>query len=440
MSTRKNIDKLYLRKFENAEAAPPEAAWENILSRLPEQEKKKRFFPFWFRYAGAAAILLLLVSLGFNFFSTETSAPKLSNSVSRQDIHNTIRLSSSSFTETMLEVSMSLQDMMQRENSSPNKPSHEDGINEEESTLAFTETSAQNSSLGKMVTENRGEVVQQSIITEAAESEPAYKNEIALAGNVEEVSSQPDAREELPVDEIQEENALARQLAAELSPSEEDPEEAATGRLSISTRVAPVFYEKGGENAVSATMGGAESSGEVSISYGISLAYQVSDKIKIRSGISKLDLSFSKPNVPMAAVMNSGNLFDEKKDPSLVSSFVTGDLQQEMNFIEVPVEVEYRLLDSKIGLNLIAGGSTLFLNQNNLSMDTGVRTTDLGQSESLKNLNFSANVGLGLDYQLAPQFRLSLEPMFKYQLDSFSEETGVRPYYMAIYSGLSISF
>ena len=210
--------------------------------------------------------------------------------------------------------------------------------------------------------------------------------------------------------------------------------------MSISTRVAPVFYENvGNGNSQMAGMVGGEPSGEVALSYGVNLAYQVSDRIKLRTGINKLDLSFSTPGVPMAMAMNAGSLPGES-DPFLMARQEEGDLQHQMNFIEVPLEVEYRLLDSRIGLNLIAGGSSLFHNGDHMSVNTGIRTADLGQDESMEQLSFSANMGLGLDYRLSPALRLNLEPMFKYQVNSFSENSGIRPYYLAIYSGFSFSF
>src|SRR5690606_17021057 len=113
MNTRKNIDKLFLQKFEGAEIAPPEDVWQNIASRLPEQKHKRRLIPLWFRYGGVAAILLLVLLLG-NEFRTPGTVNHLSyDPVSRRDIHNQIRLSSTEFTETMLQVSMDLQKITQ---------------------------------------------------------------------------------------------------------------------------------------------------------------------------------------------------------------------------------------------------------------------------------------------------------------------------------------
>ena len=114
MSTRRKIDELYLSKFEGAEVAPPEEAWENIASRLPAEKKEKKLRPLWFRYAGTAAVLLLLVSLA-SIFSTSDAQTTVSGSVvSREDIYNKVQLSSQDFNQTMSQVSVRLQELMQK--------------------------------------------------------------------------------------------------------------------------------------------------------------------------------------------------------------------------------------------------------------------------------------------------------------------------------------
>lgn len=445
MSSRKNIDKLYQRKFQGAEVEPPEEVWQNIASRLPDKKQKKRVIPLWIRYAGAAAVLLLLVNLGGEWFSsspsnsvTYDSVPydSLTNdAVTRQEIYQKIQLSSSGFEETMSQVGRELQE---KEASEANTKFQETQvalqsssglIGKDQHSSVVSAEGSETGVAGVEPTENRVAIDQDPGNSSSAEM-------FQGSGIAQRPGTSSETREETAVAEASEENAIARQLQEDFLTSKEDIAEQTGGRISISTRLAPVFYEHvGRENGMSAANAGG-ASGEVSLSYGINLAYQVSDRLKVRSGINKLDLSYSTPGVPMASVMESPVTSDA--DPALMSRQVEGDLRQQMDFIEVPMELEYRLMDRRIGLNLIAGGSTLFLNRNNLSMDTGFRTTDLGQAKELDELSFSANMGLGLDYQLAPDLRVSLEPMFKYQLNS--NESGVRPYYMAIYSGFSLSF
>ena len=421
MNTRKSIDRLYRNKFEGAEVTPPADAWQNISSKLPEKDKRS-ILPLWVRYAGAAAVLLVLLSLGNSFFATGPERASVSTSVTREDIHAEIRLSLADFNETMLKASMSLQEIMRWEGTSVNASSEESSRNR---SMVLSE--AESAPEQNLVDET--ELVFESSIPEAFDAVIPKEKESDLA--VKETFSEEIASEE---------NAIAQQLAEELPVSEAESKAVAGGRMSISTRLAPVFYENmGSGNGIGAGNAGGQPSGEVSLSYGVNLAYQVSDRLKLRSGINKLDLSFSTPGVAMASVMHSEATIG-KSDPTLMARPVEGELTQQMDFIELPLELEYRLLDTRLGLNLIAGGSTLVLNSNNVSMNTGARTTDLGQAENMEKLNFSANLGLGLDYRLGNRLQLNLEPMFKYQLNSFTSEMGIRPYYLAVYSGFTVSF
>jgi hypothetical protein len=117
-----------------------------------------------------------------------------------------------------------------------------------------------------------------------------------------------------------------------------------------------------------------------------------------------------------------------------------GEINQQFGFIEVPLEIEYNLVDRKIGINLIAGGSSLFLDENSIKVNTNNQNTRIGEANNINKVSFSTNVGVGLDYKLTDSFQLNLEPIFKYQLDTFDDAPGVRPFYFGVYSGISFNF
>jgi hypothetical protein len=65
----------------------------------------------------------------------------------------------------------------------------------------------------------------------------------------------------------------------------------------------------------------------------------------------------------------------------------------------------------------------------------------MGEANNINPVHFSTNIGLGVDYQFLKAFRASVEPMFKYQLNTFSNNSGnFRPYFIGIYSGISYQF
>jgi len=232
---------------------------------------------------------------------------------------------------------------------------------------------------------------------------------------------------------------------------------------------APIYYDNlGSGTSIDSQFENNASSGEISMSYGINLAYQITDKIMIRSGVSKVDLSYNTKNIAFTSAVgqaglsrinySDGNVPNYSIENRTVHQFsnltasadfnraslaspTAGYLNQKLGFIEVPLEIEYVIIDKKIGLNIIGGGSTLFLNDNMISLNATDFSTNLGEANNLNNISFSTNLGVGIDYNISPQFELNLEPIFKYQLNTFSKTTGnVNPYYFGVYSGFSFKF
>ena len=64
-----NIDKNIKEKFQDRTFTPSASAWERLSTQLDEQPKQKKFG--WFFYIGAAASLVLLISLGIQMFSDD---------------------------------------------------------------------------------------------------------------------------------------------------------------------------------------------------------------------------------------------------------------------------------------------------------------------------------------------------------------------------------
>ena len=83
----------------------------------------------------------------------------------------------------------------------------------------------------------------------------------------------------------------------------------------------------------------------------------------------------------------------------------------------------------------------MFLDENSITISSGNIATELGQANNLNEVSFSTNIGLGLDYKVSDKFNLNLEPMFKYQINTFDASTGTyQPYYIGVYSGFSYKF
>jgi hypothetical protein len=252
---------------------------------------------------------------------------------------------------------------------------------------------------------------------------------------------------------------------------EEAVAKASTKKWSVGPSVAPVYFNAIGEgSSVHSIFVPNAKSGNINMSYGLSVGYEISPKLTVRSGIHKVDYGYDTNDIafsssPIASTngqidninyrVTSKNLVVSSKpggsalaqaptnslDVSAQNVEREGVMTQQMGYLEIPVELNYALIDKKFGLNVIGGVSSLFLVDNSVALTSGDLTTEMGDANNLNDLNFSANFGLGVNYKFSQNIQLNIEPVFKYQLNTFSETDGTfNPYALGLYSGLSFKF
>ncbi|RYG41546.1 MAG: hypothetical protein EOO01_24930, partial [Chitinophagaceae bacterium] len=119
---------------------------------------------------------------------------------------------------------------------------------------------------------------------------------------------------------------------------------------------------------------------------------------------------------------------------------IPGSISQKTGYIEVPLELTYSLVNRRFGVELIGGMSTLFLQQNEISLISGETEMEIGKADNLNATHFSTNVGLGVYYRLFRNMNFRVEPMFKYQLNAYSQVGDFKPYFFGVYTGLNYRF
>jgi hypothetical protein len=237
-----------------------------------------------------------------------------------------------------------------------------------------------------------------------------------------------------------------------------------TSKWAISSQVSPIYFN---------TVSGGSSLGEQfvensksfvnSTSYGVGASYELSNRITFRSGVNSLAFGYDTNEViydmSLRNIDNSSSYITTSSSYSnvvLKSKFSSpglmtdvgnfreeniGSLRQNISYIEVPVELSYKVLDKKFGISLIGGMSTLFLNDNSVSLIADGLQMEIGKVNNLNDIHFSSNVGLGFKYTFWKSFNANFQPMFKYQINPFSENAGnFKPYFIGLYSGISYQF
>ena len=205
------------------------------------------------------------------------------------------------------------------------------------------------------------------------------------------------------------------------------------------------------------------------MSYGIKASYAINKKLSVRSGINKVNLGYNTNNiVAFQSIGNSSNslalqnvapetkgnvaadnislisvanIVSGKSSPEVFAATSNSSLNQSLGYIEVPLEIQYALSNKKLGVNVIGGFSSFFLNDNKIFSEAEGAKTFIGKANNINKVSYSANLGLGLNYKFSKKIDLNLEPMFKYQINTFNNTSGdFKPYFIGVYTGFSIKF
>ena len=65
----------------------------------------------------------------------------------------------------------------------------------------------------------------------------------------------------------------------------------------------------------------------------------------------------------------------------------------------------------------------------------------IGEASNLNPMHFSTNVGLGIKYDILKSLQFKVEPIVKYQLNTFSNDSGnFKPFFLGVYTGLNYRF
>lgn len=427
---KKKIDELYRERFQNLETPPPLESWENIFSALP-QKNKNRIIPLWYKLAGTAASLVLLLSL-YNIFFLQESNKDLPI-VKIETIKKSLYVDPVSpvFQETMNHSSALLEDLKHE----TLKNLIENKATATTVTQAYYNDLAANSTLKKGYINSKLPVIIHKSI------------EYSLTG-FEGTKQEQFEKFNLAENNVDDETFQIDHLAQSDSEIESKKdisitEESHIKRLSIRPTAGAVYFDNfGNGNSLDARYAENNSSGEITMAYGVNLAYKINSKWNIRTGVNKINLSHNTSNIEFGEAMLSASLNPQELNSTLLASSDArnGYLNQSLEYIEIPLELELSLLDKKVGLNIIGGASTFLLDKNMISHNSPIARTELGEANNLNDLSFSANIGLGLNYNFSPQFQFDLEPMLKYQINTYNKSTGLTPYILGIYSGLTFKF
>ena len=234
-------------------------------------------------------------------------------------------------------------------------------------------------------------------------------------------------------------------------------------RWQIATNVAPIYFSStSGGSPLDSRFESNDKDFEPSYSYGLGINYALNKKWSIKTGVNSLAYEYNTNGVVIYQNVNAreikhvnnnlqGSLLQvENKSnsttPEMTSSSgivekFNGSINQRMGYIEIPVEIGYKIIDKKFGVEVITGISSLLLNENAVSVVSSGQSIIIGEANNLNDFHFSGNLGIGFRYLFWKSFNANVNPMFKYQINTFNTDSGnFKPYLFGLYTGISYTF
>jgi len=529
---KKKIDELFQEKFINFEQVPDDKVWQAIAASL--DKKKKRVIPIWWKLGGVAAVIaigLFTINPFGNSADGNTSVTTVEqnsvDSVAQKKIlideviptneSNNTQLTESNSKHSTEKISNPVavkNAPVQQQKATNNnlnviqKPNGTEGeqltatqkqptlktnrVAEKQNTAVVDNATNKNETIEEKLQQQQEDataVVMQKDAPAKTNAENLDRqhndgsNDVQDSSNLKEIL--PPSSKETGIantdTEPKNENKVDSVAFKKKSIYDEIIEEGEAAlaqketknRWSAGPSVAPVYFDAFGEGSpVHSILVPNSKSGNTNLSYGLSVAYAINDRLSVRSGIHKVDYGYETGEIEFsssldgsvtnqmanidyastarnlvvkskvgatAVAVNSNN--ENALDASFNSTARNGSMTQQFGYLEVPVELNYALIDKKIGVHVIGGVSSLFLIDNSISLTDGNQTTEMGEANNVNSLNFSTNIGLGIDYEFTPKVKLNIEPVFKYQLNTFDQVDGTfNPFSIGVYSGLTFTF
>lgn len=474
MSEEHNIDRLFQESFKDFDVDAPKNAWNNIEKRL-NKKSRKPLIPLWQKLGGAAAIIGILILIGSQwlinpFDNTQNKvvdAPQDNSSENTPNRQNSSPLQTNPINNEVEQFDLNSPNVTQNISnktvvaSSDDEPIQNSNTKNNLNSLKgdkakITVASSDKKINRKYSPNNRIEVNETSSL--------AYLNLNSKSHIIQEskIYISPQAFDNKTIKAASPQKQSLVEVAENIMKNTPKETKKSSESWYVKPQISPVYYGNLGHgSAIDPNLSQNSSQGEVNMSYGINVAYKLNDKIKLRTGVNRVNLNYTTKDVFLIPDNGLASLSNINTNPDFNASVLTtqqintlnstgvlgraptntSELNQELGYLEIPIEIEYKLINKKIDVNLIGGASTLLLNDNNLDIRNLNGTTTVGEANNINNLSFSTNLAIGFDYDISQTLILNLEPTFKYQFNTFQDNTtNFRPYFLGVYSGIILKF
>jgi hypothetical protein len=246
------------------------------------------------------------------------------------------------------------------------------------------------------------------------------------------------------------ENTLERKKRTEviLYPKDkQDSTKVITNKFDLFAFIAPTVYGYLTNNSpIDSRLNANPATSQIKFSYGLYISYEITNNWSLRLGVEKTNLNYKTKdvviNTPNYQNVNYINKISNASIYSQSNNSSTMTFIQELEYTDIPLELKYKFVNNKIGIGIITGLTYISLTKNNLYVKLqNSQAIKVGKIQELSNKSFSINFGLGFDYKFSEKLKLNIEPIVKYHLvDYLNQSQNCKPYTFGVQTGLQYSF
>jgi hypothetical protein len=457
-----NIGKGFLtEKLGGYQVDPPESVWVAISARLGGRNRRGLLI---FTLAAAASVALA-VALGIHYFAPAIPQEAGMASEGRESI----QAGPSPVTPLMEDTPETAREPSRK----PQRMSLEQKVKQTMEPVAVEKSSNTGVGAARITAADQGE--QEEVV------QPKPGGATQDDGILEDQTEKPVVEDS--VDASPETHVVdAGEVESEVPAIEFEQDQPKDHRWTIGAALSPLYSFRDAEpSALDGELD--QESGFISYAGGLQVGYRTTRRLTLETGVfmNRMGISIGAPGIQISsneydftpvetemersnvmAVSNSvGNIVSWSGDIYINNYKLSADAQantgldqfntevyaeqgirQHLDYLEVPFNLRYTLVDRSFKVQLVGGLSTNLLVNNYVTMETPDGPTEIGYLTNIRGVNYSGNAGVGLVYQFLDRLSLSLEPRFRYFLNSVNDETlpSTRPYTFGIYTGLNYFF
>ncbi len=434
---------------------PPLDAWKNIQEKLDEKEKKKRIIPLFYWIGSTAACLIAGISI---YYFNQNDAINV-NHTPTNEVVKTKSTSKESTKKDWNNIEHTNENSSDKKIVSSVKKSTE--LNQkiiQRSSSYFENIIGESSLFSNTIPNQKEDKTQELSQTNSTQKDNFVQNNSTInpKNEVSEKETNPKILEEKPLELVLQEEKKKEKEKVEIK--QKSP------LLTVSSYINPTKMLDS-KSILADEFNDHTIKNNLTVAYGAKISVRINDKINVRSGVAKVELEQNTTNVNSGINMgvyalsasnpktannityhSNIRVIPDQSNQNAVMTMLSSDtnnMEQKVHYIEIPLEVEYKLASfDKFNLLATAGGSYYVVTKNTISLaDVNTRSQyKLGEASNLNDMSYSANAGVKLEYNLSNKSSINLEPNYRYMLNPLKNVDAKNPSLLGLNLGFSIKF